>query len=1167
MSNGPCFDLVEHNGYLYTGEGSEIRIYDVSTPDKISRLNWTSGVPNAYLGIMETGHFVNDLSADDRYLYITTEGRFIIADISSPAAPVILSSVDNTFDTYRYPMYATEIRGNYAYLSQPSKGIVVIDITNRAAPVIIRTVRLAGDNLPKRLTSSGQYLYVGMEGDKRMDILDLADPSRPVVVGSYAPAISLNTSTFSGVAVKDNVAYVAEYHWGVRAVDVSNPANPVEIGLLRGKEVNDINANDIKILGNYAFLSTRYEGVSIIDISNPRNLTIIGVGNDERTVGYTEGIHVTPKYTYIAVSTFGTGIYDTSVLTKPRLVANIPVNSGVVSIKATDNYAYLGAYNFGAWVMDVTDKTKPTLVGFVRTNGRNLGIDAQGNYVYVAGGWRGLSVLDVSNPASPKMVVENYGTSISQVLVDGSYAYTSVGIVDISNPLKPVYIAQPANFDDCSEFARLGDHYLIVVNGLGTKKGMYIYDITSKASPILVKSFNPGVSYAHVTVDGNIAVVTSGNDVITIDVSNVQNPVIRGKISYPGSWSARGITLDRDIPHTVYAVGGINDDIRAFDISDPANIRFIESVNLPGLQESINYHNGFIYAGGLYSGAYILSTTIQPKINRPPVIQEIGNKTVIAGRLLEFTITAQDPDNDSLSYSVQNLPANATFNSVTHTFSWIPGTNQAGNVFAPVFTVSDSNLSVSRTVFITVSLNRPPAIESISPVNCTGGTPLNFTVTASDPDGDSLNYSAENLPYGAAFNTSIMAFSWIPNERQIGSYNITFKVSDGFLTATTDALITVTAANQTNHPPVIMEISNKSVTAGKLLEFQVNASDPDGDLLNYSVENLPSGAAFNTSIKAFSWIPNEKQIGSYNVTFTASDGLLTNSTNASIIVSAADLTNHPPVIADLPQVSVSAGTPVSFTVKATDPDGDPLTYQMTMTPPGASFNPSTRVFTWTPQQAGTFAAQFVVSDGKTQAAKATYITVTGVSVTNHPPVIADLPQVSVSAGTPVSFTVKATDQDGDPLTYQMTMTPPGASFNPSTRVFTWTPQQAGTFAAQFVVSDGKTQAAKATYITVTGVSVTNHPPVIADLAPVTVAAGTPVSFTVKATDQDGDPLTYQMTMTPPGASFNPSTRVFTWTPQQAGTFAAQFVVSDGKTQAAKATYITVKDMVYYIQLE
>jgi len=147
------------------------------------------------------------------------------------------------------------------------------------------------------------------------------------------------------------------------------------------------------------------------------------------------------------------------------------------------------------------------------------------------------------------------------------------------------------------------------------------------------------------------------------------------------------------------------------------------------------------------------------------------------------------------------------------------------------------------------------------------------------------------------------------------------------------------------------------------------------------------------------------------------------------------------------------------------------------------------------------------------------------------------------------------------------MTPPGASFNPSTRVFTWTPQQSGTFTVQFVVSDGKSQVAKATYITVTGVSVTNRPPVIADLAQVIVAAGSPVRFTVSATDQDGDPLTYQMTMTPPGASFNPSTRVFTWTPQQSGTFAAQFVVSDGKSQVAKATYITVKEMIYYIQLE
>jgi hypothetical protein len=1255
MSNGPSFDLVEHNGYLYTGEGSEIRVYDVSTPDKVAQLNWVSGVPHSSIGQLDTKYFVNDLSSVDHYLYITTEGRFIIADISTPATPVILSSIENTFDTFRYPMYATEIRGNYAYLSLQGKGIMVIDITNRASPTVIRTVTLAGNNVPKRLTSSGQYLYVGLDGDKRMDILDLASPSNPVIVGSYAPTIDLTTSTFSGVAVKDNVAYIAEYHWGVRAVDVSNPRNPVEIGLLRGVQEGDINANDIKILGNYAYVSTRYQGVMIVDISNPRSLKTAGIGNDERTSGYTEGIYVNPKYTFLAVSTFGIGIYDTSDVTKPRFVANIPVNSGVDSVKAKDNYVYLGAHNLGVWIMDVTDPAHPNQVGFANTKGRILGIDAQGNYVYTAGAWMGLTVIDVSQPANPKIVVQNYGSSISQVLVDGNYAYTSVGIVDISNPLKPAYVANPANFDDSSDFARLGSNYLIVVNDIA-KKGLFIYDITNKANPVLVTSYGTGVAYTRVAVDGNIATVLSGNDVITLDVTDPRNPVELGKISYAGSWSGRGITLDKDNPHMVYAFGGINDDIRTFDISDPRNIRFIESINLPGTQECIDYNKGFIYTGGLYSGAYVLSTSILPKINHPPVISGISNKTIVAGKLLEFTVVAQDPDGDPLSYSAQNLPANAAFNTVTHVFSWIPGTTQIGNVYVPVFMVSDSKLTATKTIYITVTSNHPPTIALITPVTVTEGSTVNFTVTATDPDGDLLNYSAQNLPSGATFSPSSQVFSWTPGVGQAGSYSTKFTVSDGLLINSTNASITVTAANRTNHPPVITEIGNKTIVAGKLLKFTVVAQDPDGDplsysarnlpanatfdnlthifswipgtnqngfvyapvftvtdsklsvnktvyitvtsnhpptiapitpvtvtegstvnftvtatdqdgdLLNYAAENLPSGATFSTSSQVFSWTPRAGQAGSYSTRFTVSDGLLTNSTNASIkVTAAANPVNHPPVIADIAPVTVTANTPVRFTVTASDPDSDPLTYEMTMTPPGAVFNPSSRVFTWTPQQTGNFAAQFVVSDGKTQVAKSTYITVIAANPTNHPPVITDIPPVTVVAGTPVRFTVTASDANGDLLTYTMTMAPPGAAFNPTSRVFTWTPQQAGSFTVQFLVSDGKTQVAKSTYITVTPANPTNHPPVIADIAPVTVTANTPVRFTVAASDTDGDPLTYEMTMTPPGAVFNPSSRVFTWTPQQTGSFAAQFVVSDGKTQVAKSTYIIIKPA-YYIQL-
>jgi hypothetical protein len=69
---------------------------------------------------------------------------------------------------------------------------------------------------------------------------------------------------------------------------------------------------------------------------------------------------------------------------------------------------------------------------------------------------------------------------------------------------------------------------------------------------------------------------------------------------------------------------------------------------------------------------------------------------------------------------------------------------------------------------------------------------LTFTISAIDPDGDTLTYSASNLPAGASFNPSPHTFSWTPTYSQAGSYpNVHFQVSDGSLTASEDITITV----------------------------------------------------------------------------------------------------------------------------------------------------------------------------------------------------------------------------------------------------------------------------------------------------------------------------------------------------------------------------------------
>jgi hypothetical protein len=103
-------------------------------------------------------------------------------------------------------------------------------------------------------------------------------------------------------------------------------------------------------------------------------------------------------------------------------------------------------------------------------------------------------------------------------------------------------------------------------------------------------------------------------------------------------------------------------------------------------------------------------------VNRPPVLEAIGNKAVIEGRLLQFTIIASDLDNDALIYSASNLPSGASFNSAARTFTWTPATGQSG-IYANIrFNASDGTATDLEDITITVSKITPPEKPTVDPV-------------------------------------------------------------------------------------------------------------------------------------------------------------------------------------------------------------------------------------------------------------------------------------------------------------------------------------------------------------------------------------------------------------------------------------------------------------------
>jgi RHS repeat-associated protein len=294
-------------------------------------------------------------------------------------------------------------------------------------------------------------------------------------------------------------------------------------------------------------------------------------------------------------------------------------------------------------------------------------------------------------------------------------------------------------------------------------------------------------------------------------------------------------------------------------------------------------------------------------------------------------------------------------------------------------------------------------------------------------------------------------------------------------------------------------------------------------------------------------------------------GLLSNGKDFTVTAGGS----NPPVANAGPAQTV----PVTATVQldgtaSTDPRGNPLTYQWSLTslPTGSSAaltNSTSPRPTFVADKAGNYTAQLVVNDGTLSSSPATAI----ISTTNSSPVANAGPAQTV----PVSSTVHldgrgSNDVDGDPLTYAWTIAnkPSGssASLSNATAVNpTFVADLAGNYTAQLVVSDGHTASAPSQTI----ISTTNSAPVANPGPNQYVPVGTPVQLDgSRSTDVDGNPLTYAWTLLskPAGSSAvlsSPTPVNPTFVADANGAYVVQLIVNDGTVNSTPATVTIATD--------
>ena len=318
-----------------------------------------------------------------------------------------------------------------------------------------------------------------------------------------------------------------------------------------------------------------------------------------------------------------------------------------------------------------------------------------------------------------------------------------------------------------------------------------------------------------------------------------------------------------------------------------------------------------------------------------------------------------------------------------------------------------------------------PSIYRVSPANNQVFTTDDIiTISGRSFDVDSgvsrVTLSLDgNTPIQASGTTN---WTWTFDSLDEGYHTVSIVSYNGDGYFTTHPLITfeITSAQVS---PILSSINDVIINEGNKKFFTVSATDDNNDSITYSLSNSPDWVTISGVTITIS-APSELSGTSYSVTVRATDN--DGSDTESFRININEI-NQAPILSSIGNKSITETSTLSFSISATDSDrpSQSLRYSMSGSPTGSTINSSTGLFTWTPteSQSGTYSVTFKVTDNGSPA-KSDSETISIIVIDKQvPPVLSSISDVTINEGDTKSFTVSATDDNNDTITYSLSNSP------------------------------------------------------------------------------------------------------------------------------------------------
>ncbi|MFA7331765.1 MAG: hypothetical protein WC326_11910 [Candidatus Delongbacteria bacterium] len=535
---GPALCVAAHGGNTLVGTGAGLDCYALANPAAPQRLGRLR-LPFAPRHVAWDGGPLGALASD--------QGQLAIVDLTSLAAPTLLALLD-----LAGPVTGMALADSLLYLGVQTERwvgeLAVVDLREPQQPLLIHEQTLWE---PGRLVLSPRGLVAG-SGDQFV-LYGLDDPAAPVQLSTIDLVLDPRLPfAVAGDLLVSSYVFWEEEH-GFQAVDISDPAAPARLGLLQGCYFGGV----LGLAPPWAYATCGDRVLSVLDFHNPA---------------------------------------------QPAHAGDLAL-SGMISAAALDGDLLSVVVGSGLDVVDLAQPEAPVLAGGLSFPGIGIASAASGRWACLAQSERVL-LLDVSDPAAP--------TPVDSVFIGDSWNTQAKNVAFLDSATLAVcsdvatwifQVAADGRLTDVAELPGSMDAVagggLVCLSRNTNGESLQVWDLADENQPRL-RSTVALQNVKQVEMLGRLAIVRTNQpaQLLTVDLADPDNPVIRGQLDWPEWWSYSLAVRDSLAYVSVGPNAIVEHSLQWIDLRRPEQPQILGSLTLRGALRSLAVCGAHLVGGG-----------------------------------------------------------------------------------------------------------------------------------------------------------------------------------------------------------------------------------------------------------------------------------------------------------------------------------------------------------------------------------------------------------------------------------------------------------------------------------------------------------------------------------------------------------------------------------------